>query len=412
MSPAGSYARKVRTPADGLWKDRRPALSRLDVELTERCNFSCPHCSVGLSAGDAAAGAKELDAKAVSAVLEEASALGCLVVRLTGGEPLLRPDFEDIYLAARRLGLRVMLFTNAALLTERTADFLAKYPPLERIEVTIYGMSAASARAATGNAKAFAGAMRGLKLLEARHLPFIVKGAVLPANKKELAGFEKWAAALAWMEGAKPSLVTAYDLRSARDSEERNVAIRALRPAPEWIVRHEAGRDPGLLEFRSFVAGRHERHGARLFLCHPTGAAALDPYGRLRYCLSLRHPAAVYDLGKGSLAEAVREFLPEVGRMRASSPAYLGRCGDCFLREACLQCPAKSWAEYGTLDSPVEYLCRLTHLKAEAAGLLEPGEKAWKAVAGRLFAGANTGDNGTGCGSAACPEHREENHNG
>ena len=34
-------------------------------------------------------------------------------MRFTGGEPLLRPDFEELYLHARRLGMKVLLFTNA-----------------------------------------------------------------------------------------------------------------------------------------------------------------------------------------------------------------------------------------------------------------------------------------------------------
>jgi hypothetical protein len=69
--------------------------------------------------------------------------------------------------------------------------------------------------------------------------------------------------------------------------------------------------------------------------------------------------------------------------MRSSNPAYLDRCGRCFLKGLCEQCPAKSWAEYGILDTPVEYFCGVAHAQAIAAGLLEPGEKSWTVVDGR-----------------------------
>ncbi|MCK7525099.1 MAG: hypothetical protein MZV64_49580 [Ignavibacteriales bacterium] len=88
-------------------------------------------------------------------------------------------------------------------------------------------------------------------------------------------------------------------------------------------------------------------------------------------------PATVYDLAAGSLREAVTEFLPRLRETRAADPAYLERCARCFLRGLCEQCPAKSWAEHGTLDTPVEYFCGVAHAQAVAAGLLEPGEKAW-----------------------------------
>jgi len=389
-----------------MWKDGRPALTRLDIELTERCNFACAHCSINLPAGDAGARKRELDTQAIKAILEEASSLGCLAVRFTGGEPLLRDDFAKIYTGARKLGLRVMIFTNASLLTAGMADLLAKYPPLEKIEVSIYGMSPESCQAVTGAAGGFAASMKGIELLLDRGLPFVVKGAVLPGNKKELGKFDDWASSLPWMQGRKPALAMAFELRTRRDSGEKSAGIMKVRPDPQEIVGYELGRDPDLREFRSFVAGRHELYGDLLFNCYPTGAAAVDSYGNLQYCLSLRHPDTVYDLKKGSLREAVSEFLPEVGCLRAKNADYLKRCGSCFLKEACLQCPSRSWSEHGTLDTPVDYLCRITHLKAEAAGLLKPGEKAWLPEARSRFLkyiGKDSGRPG-----AACPEQGKE----
>ena len=83
---------------------------------------------------------RELGTAEIKDILAEAAALGALSVRFTGGEPLLREDFVDLYLFARRLGLKVLLFTNARLITPELADLFARIPPLEKIEVTVYGM--------------------------------------------------------------------------------------------------------------------------------------------------------------------------------------------------------------------------------------------------------------------------------
>ena len=98
------YSDKLKISESGL------SLKMLDIELTERCNNNCIHCYINLPA-DSDAKNKELSTEEVKNILEEAAALGYLSVRLTGGEPLLREDFEEIYLFARKLGLRTIDFS-------------------------------------------------------------------------------------------------------------------------------------------------------------------------------------------------------------------------------------------------------------------------------------------------------------
>ena len=371
-----AFARKVASGRADLWKDGRPRLARLDLELTERCNNDCLHCSVNLPAGDAEARHRELDTAEVRAVLEAAAALGCLAVRFTGGEPLLRDDFETIYLDARRLGLRVRLFTNATLVTPRLAALLERTPPLERVEVSVYGMTAASEEAVTRNVGSHEASRRGLGLLAAHGVPFVVKGAVLPPTRNEMDRFEAWVRET-FGQGETPSYAMLFDLRSRRDDEAKNERIRRLRPTPDGYLKLAARRGEGrAAELRRFVVRFAGPAGDRLFTCL-ADSGAVDAYGRFQVCLSLRHPRTVYDLKKGSLQAAVEQFLPEVREMRAADPAYLERCGRCFLKALCLQCPAKSWAEHGTLDTPVEYFCGIAHAEAVSVGVLEPGEKAW-----------------------------------
>ena len=83
MSEAGkSFSRKVPAARAELWKAGRPALTRLDIELTERCNNDCVHCSVSLPAGDEEACRREMTAPEIKDLLAAAASLGCLGVRL------------------------------------------------------------------------------------------------------------------------------------------------------------------------------------------------------------------------------------------------------------------------------------------------------------------------------------------
>lgn len=104
----------------------------------------------------------------------------------------------------------------------------------------------------------------------------------------------------------------------------------------------------------------------------------MDAYGYLQPCMLLRHPATVYNLKKGSLKNSLTNFFPEIRKMKAKNPDYLTRCARCFLHGLCEQCPAQSWMEHGTLDTPIEYHCEIAHAQAQALGLLEKGEQAWQ----------------------------------
>jgi MoaA/NifB/PqqE/SkfB family radical SAM enzyme len=107
------------------------------LELTFRCNLRCVHCYVA-HGHQGIPGRKELTAGEIRAILEAVVDEGCFWLLLTGGEPLLRPDFLDIYTDAKRKGLIVTLFTNGTLLSPQIADSLAEWRPFV-VEVTLYG---------------------------------------------------------------------------------------------------------------------------------------------------------------------------------------------------------------------------------------------------------------------------------
>lgn len=361
-----------------LWSARKPRLIQLDIELTERCNNNCIHCCINLPAGDRSALEKELTTAEVKRILEEAAALGVLQVRLTGGEPLLRPDFEELYLFARRLGLKVLLFTNGRRITRGLVDLFAHIPPLLPIEITVYGMQSDSYEAVSQVKGSFADFWRGMELLRGRMVPFVVKSALLPPNRLEINEFESWAAELPWMDDP-PSYSVYFDKRSRHDDPEKDRRIESLRLAPaEWLAIK--ARNPK--RYRQDMAKFCRKHlgppGTYLIRCGAGKTVCVDAYGRLQPCMGLRAPELTYDLRKGSLEETLQVLLPRLRELRATNPEYIRRCARCFLKGLCDQCPAKSWNETGSLDTPVDFLCLSAHTEAHWLGLVGPGERAWE----------------------------------
>ena len=372
-----NYAVRHSFAQQRLFAGKAPLLSHLDIELTERCNNACIHCYINRQAHDQQAARGELSTDQWQDILRQASDLGALSVRFTGGEPLLRPDLAELYLFARRLGLMVTLFTNARLITPELADLLARVPPRKRVQVSVYGMHPESYDAVACAPGAFDEFRRGVDLLRERQVPFVVKSVLLPPNKAEIDEFEAWAATVPAMNG-QPAYAVFLDLRARRDSPAKNRRIHRLRFSPEEAVALVARRgDSYRMAMAQFSAGFMRPQGDRLFACGAGESGCVDAYGAYQMCMLLRHPDTVYDLKQGTLREALTAVFPRLRELRAGNPEYLRRCARCFLKGLCEQCPAKSWTEHGTLDTPVEYLCQVAHAQAHFLGLLTEGEYAW-----------------------------------
>lgn len=374
-----TYVRELNIDKVDLWKDKSRVLSGLDIELTERCNNNCIHCYINLPADNLAIQKRELSTEEIKNILREAASLCCISVRFTGGEPLLREDFQELYIFARRLGLKVILFTNATLIESSLIKLFKCIPPLEKIEVTIYGMRKASYEAVTRAYGSYDSAWKGINLLLENRIPFVVKAALFPANETEVEEFDAFAATIPWMD--KPlSYTIFFDLRCRRGNTEKNKLIKKIRRIPEDGIKILARRQTEYLkEMRDFCSKFISPAGGKLFYCGAgIGGGCVDAYGYLQPCMMLRHPDTVYDLRKGTLKDALINFFPKVRQMKATNSGYLLHCANCFLKGLCGQCPAKSWMEYGTLDTPVEYFCEIAHAQARHLGLLKENEMGWE----------------------------------
>ena len=357
----------------------QPVLAHLDIELTERCNLNCIHCYINRPAADPDCLAREMSTEQVRDILDQAAALGCLSVRFTGGEPLLRSDFNELYSYARRLGMRVMLFTNATLLHAGHAELFARIPPLERIEITVYGMSETSYRTVTGKKNSWKAVKKGINLLINHNIPFIVKSVLLPDNCHERDAFEEWAATLPWMNKA-PRYTHLLTLRARRDLPGKQEQIAEMRCSSatelQFLLHNEEEYRETASQFcRSSFMGIP---GSRLFRCGAGRGGCVDAYGMLQPCMLLRHPDTVWNLREHSLSRILTDFFPELRKKKAVNREYLERCARCRLKGFCEQCPGHSWMEHGTLDTPVEYLCRLAHGRAYELGILHSDEQGWQ----------------------------------
>lgn len=86
-------------------------------ELTLRCNLGCIHC--GSAAG--CPRTSELSTKEALVLVDQLADEGCRVVGLSGGEPLLRSDWDVLAKACRKRSIEARLLTNGWLFNREIA---------------------------------------------------------------------------------------------------------------------------------------------------------------------------------------------------------------------------------------------------------------------------------------------------
>jgi radical SAM protein with 4Fe4S-binding SPASM domain len=354
-----------------LWdkmKDKRVPLS-FDLEITARCNNDCRHCYINLPANDKNAQVRELSPAEISRFADEAVALGAMWCLITGGEPLLRDDFPEIYLNLKRKGLLVSVFTNATLIHEDHIRLFKQYPPRD-IEVSVYGVTRETYERVTKRRGSFEAFRRGLDLLIDAGIKVRLKAMAMRSNVAELP------AIASFCRGRTKDYFRFDPLLHLRfdGNAKRNKEIRAERLLPEEIVAIEQAdeeRADAMRKECDRLIRTEFAHAAcdHLFHCGAGNNSFSVSYdGLFRLCSDLTHPDCVYDLRTGTLAEAWRSFAPGVRDLRSNRKGFLEKCHVCPIINLCFWCPARAHLETGELDRLVDYFCRVAHARAHAFG--------------------------------------------
>jgi pyrroloquinoline quinone biosynthesis protein E len=121
----------------------------LVAELSYQCPLHCPYCSNPVDIGGERY-RRELETEHWARVFREARALGVVQLALTGGEPMLRRDLDELVAAGREAGLYSTLVTAGTLLTRERAERL-KEAGLDHVQVSVQSPDPADNDRIAGN---------------------------------------------------------------------------------------------------------------------------------------------------------------------------------------------------------------------------------------------------------------------
>ncbi len=325
------------------------------IDLTWRCNNHCRHCWVWL-APDAPEAADELSLDEIRRVVEEARGMGCRRWSLSGGEPMLRQDFLEIFHYVTSKCVSYTLNTNGTLITPEIARALCK----KGVKlVALYGASSRVHDHITRRPGSFDAAMQGISYLREAGAGFTVQLVPMRDNYHEwdqmirlaetLSPHHRAGAAWLYLSGSRDTGINREILRQRLDPA---TAVRLDPPSsepegpcPEEEVCPGNVQEPDDRLFATCIQKKRDFH--------------IDPYGQVSFCSFIRDPSLRYNLKKGSVEECWDRFIPSLADRVRGGSEYRENCGSCEKRKDCRWCAVYGWLEQGRFPGRVDYLCEM-----------------------------------------------------
>ncbi|MCP3875016.1 MAG: radical SAM protein [Desulfobacteraceae bacterium] len=338
----------------------------INFELTARCNNNCRHCYINLPENNTDAESLELDINEIEDLADQAVNNGVLWCLLTGGEPLLRDDFSEIYLMLRRKGLLVSVFTNACLINETHVKLFKKYKPRE-LEVTVYGITEKTYEKVSGIKGSYKLFKNGLDRLLTNDIPVSLKAMAIHSNIHEIENIADFCSKHSKKKFKfDPFLHKRYD-----GDEKRNKKILSERLNKDEIVKIEqnnfARKNALIKSCDQLIFYQDIDASGRVFTCGVLKNGFEISYdGKLRLCPALLHPDYVYSLRIFSLMDAYRKIAENIIKARSYNEDFLNKCNKCKIINLCYFCPANSFLETGKLDTPIDTFCKNAHARQKA----------------------------------------------
>lgn len=342
-------------------------------ELLPLCNMNCKMCYVRLSREEMEQKGRLRTADEWLSLAEQMQKAGTLFLLLTGGEPLMYPDFKKLYLGLKKLGVFITVNTNGTLLNEERADFFAANKP-RRINMTLYGADEKAYSDLCRYPGGFERTMNALKLLKERNVPVKINFSATRDNVSFLDEIYKIGKELDMLVETDTYMIPALKERDLPISEQSRLEPEQAAATRLAIMRYD--RTPEMAhEYIDAVLKLIEENNN-----YPDGVSCLagncgftvNWRGEMKPCVTFDEPAvSVFDVG---FDEAWRQISQKTKEFRLNP-----KCVSCKNRILCPVCVATAKLETGSYDGVPEYLCRYAK---ETVRLFREEQKKYKNESG------------------------------
>ncbi len=339
-------------------------------ELSPVCNFSCRMCYVRRTQKEVQSSWRKIIAlDDWRRIAQEARKAGMLELLLTGGEPLLWPDFWTLYEELVDMGFLVSINTNGSLIGEQAIVRFRERPP-QRINITLYGASDETYKRLCGVSGVFSKVDSGIRGLMDAGITVKLNCSLTPENGEDI----DWIVDYAKARNAVLSVATYMFPPVRRDPSQIGVNERFTPEESARYMMRYLQRNRGEERFQGYLRSILDGYAQPLGLetdcidpadghirCRAGSASFWVTWdGWLLPCGMMTHPKI--DLKECAFQDAWDRLTDEAAAIRLS-----GLCDQCANRDICHPCAAVAYAETGTFSGVPTYRCRATQQMCQIA---------------------------------------------
>ena len=322
-------------------------------ELTSRCTLDCKMCYIHRNEHDREAINGEKDTAWWIDIANQAAKAGTLPVLLTGGEPMIRRDFDEIYLACKNAGLLVSVNTNGTLINDERIRFFKENPP-QKLNVTLYGTSKETYSELCGNGTVYETVVEAIRKLKEAGINVKLNYSVTPQNVCDAPK------ALDFARGLQlPIQPVTYMFPPVRtecgEMSERLAPQEAAKVQFDWQKKLLGDSFSDYLKNKSNAPPLYadiDECGERINCRAGSTTFWVTWKGEMTPCGMMNTPSVPIE----DFKEAWDKIREERSKIFLPS-----ECTGCEYRRDCDMCAAVAYAETGQFDGLPEYVCKKAH---------------------------------------------------
>ena len=333
-----------------------PPLNTYYVYMTGGCNLACQHCWIAPTYQANGGTGGHLDYDLFAQAIEEGLLLGLGNIKLTGGEPLLHPDFIRFVDLIREKNLGLTIETNATLMTESLARYLKERSTLGHISVSLDGATAATHDPFRGVKGSFEKAVQGIRyLVGAGFHPQVIMSLHI-GNVDEIEALVQLAEGLG-VASVKFNMVQSTGRGQVMAEREKTLDLNELIKMGRWLEEDLQKRVtvPLIYSWPMAFFSINRLLTFQGYSCHINNILGVLSSGHLALCgIGLQEPDLTYGkIGKDSIRD-IWATHPGLISLREALPVGLqGVCGECVFRDRCMGvCVAQNYHLHKDITAP------------------------------------------------------------
>lgn len=318
--------------------DRKIWLKSCLLELTDCCNFRCPHCYVDKSSYN------RVSFKMVQNLASELLNLNCNKITLTGGEVLTHNEFISIYKHLYKNGFIIGINTNGSLFDDEIIKTLSQMPPYA-IEISLYGHDQASYQNFT-KTDSFNSVINNIKKLKSAGITLVLKNIITNSNKNHFSNIRKLAHDLG--VEFRSDYISFPQINGPHHQNPEQISVE------DTILSLK--NQPNVSEYFINLYNSYQQEDNLVFKCKKMDDSIFIS-SKLDVCMCICMQSHTFKYEAGNLLDCILK-LQDFRQMKFNSD---NKCLNCRLMPICRYCPAKFYLTTGNYQIAPQWFCDYSH---------------------------------------------------